>query len=89
MTTYFSDGPDGESLAPTLITEAELESLLMSFVLGAGREPSLDQAKKVAEWAAKARIGGVLLNMALEGKLYVYCGDDGEMYFKKVDEEGG
>lgn len=86
MTTYFSDDPDGDASSPRLITEKELETLIIGFMLGSGREPSLDQAKTVADWATKARLNSTLLDLVLDGELYAYCDDDGEMLFSKANQ---
>jgi hypothetical protein len=86
MTTYFSDNPAGKDHVPEFLTDDEQKALIKSFVHVTGKNPSFVQTKTMTDWATKVRIENALLNMVLEGELFTYCDDNGEMFFR--NEEG-
>lgn len=68
-----------------LITEAELDAVLMAFIEHRG-EVTEEEAVAVVRWAENAVLNHTLLQLILRGEIKIDIREDGEFVFGKLDK---
>ena len=68
-----------------MVSEDELLQLARSFERLRGRQPTMDELRRIDAWATQTRTNAVLLPMVLKGLLLLDLDGDGAPLFRPTD----